>query len=514
MPPLRDHEFDVVFIGAGHNALVAAAYLARAGRSVLLLERTERAGGFVRTQELTLPGFLHDTYSAVHPLFAEFGLRYVRGDVSTGVSLPGGRGVVIPTDPRELDAELDRLGERGAWYGLFADLAPVFEEALPLLGTDLTSLDATATFNYLTREFATAPMPFEHLLAGNAADLLTDRFRSEELRANYLAWPVHMGVGPRDASGAFWVCVMMAALAGGNPQAVGGSGRLADALVALVEKHGGVIVTGAEADTIVVDGGRATGVRTKGGEVFTATSGVVATTSPDALYNRLLRDVVTVPPGVRSQAARYRYRRGCLQVNLALNGKPHFADARMDHGGLITLGRGFDDMIAAVRQADDGVIPEHPTISWHEPSAVDPGRAPDGSATVRLQIFEAPLYPKADAAGVIPTDGTWTRDVGERYADRIVAEAAQHVEGLEDMIVGRHVLTPADIAAANPNAGPGDSNAGHNALSQGFTQRPLPAHRGGYATVVPGLYMIGGATWPGPGVSGASGRAVAQILLG
>ncbi|MGP4016003.1 hypothetical protein [Saccharopolyspora sp. 5N708] len=95
----------------------------------------------------------------------------------------------------------------------------------------------------------------------------------------------------------------------------------------------------------------------------------------------------------------------------------------------------------------------------------------------------------------------------------MIAEAAQHVAGLEDMILARHLLSPADIAADNPNAGPGDSNAGHNALSQGFTQRPIAAHRGGYATAVPGLYLIGAATWPGPGVSGASGRAVAHSLL-
>jgi phytoene dehydrogenase-like protein len=131
---------------------------------------------------------------------------------------------------------------------------------------------------------------------------------------------------------------------------------------------------------------------------------------------------------------------------------------------------------------------------------------------VRLQIVETPLHPSGDAAGVIEADGVWTREVAERFADRIVTEAGRHVDGLEELIVGRHVLSPADIAAANPNAGPGDPYAGHNELSQGFTQRPVAAHRGGYATVVPGLYMIGGAAWPGPGVSGASGRAVWQIL--
>ena len=95
----------------------------------------------------------------------------------------------------------------------------------------------------------------------------------------------------------------------------------------------------------------------------------------------------------------------------------------------------------------------------------------------------------------------------------MIAQAAEHVAGLEHIVLARHVTSPADLARSNPNAGPGDHAAGHNALSQSFAQRPIPAHLGGYATAVPDLYLIGAATWPGPGVSGSSGRAVARRLL-
>jgi phytoene dehydrogenase-like protein len=236
--------FDIVLLGAGHNALVAAAYLAKAGRSVVLLDRAEVPGGFVRTEELTLPGFLHDTYSAVHPLlvngpvFAElgqeledFGLRYVQSRISTGVSLRDGRSAVIPTDPRALRTVLDRLGERAAW-----------------------------------------------------ADLMADRFRSEELRATFLPWPLHVGVGPQEAGGALWTAAMMAALTRGNPAPVGGSGRLTTALVGLVERYGGVVVTGTEVDEVLVGGGRATAVRTTDGDVWTAARAVIATTAVPGLY--------------------------------------------------------------------------------------------------------------------------------------------------------------------------------------------------------------------------------------
>jgi phytoene dehydrogenase-like protein len=221
-----------------------------------------------------------------------------------------------------------------------------------------------------------------------------------------------------------------------------------------------------------------------------------------------------VPDGVRDQACRYRYRRGCLQINLALSARPSFADTRLDGGGAINLGRGVGALVISVRQAEDGLLPQHPSISWHEPTALDPDRAPAGQAVVRLQVLDAPLRPTGDALEVIETDGVWTRDVVENFTDRVIAEAGKHVKGLEELVLARHVLSPADLARLSPNAGPGDHAAGHNALSQGLAQRPIPAHRGGYATAVPDLYLIGAASWPGPGVNGASGRAVALRLLG
>jgi phytoene dehydrogenase-like protein len=242
---------------------------------------------------------------------------------------------------------------------------------------------------------------------------------------------------------------------------------------------------------------------------------VVVTSTPDRLYGHLLRDVPAVPSGIRAQAARYRFRRGCFQLNLALSARPHFHDPRLDNGGGINLVRGVAELVISVRQAEDGFLPAHPSISWFEATALDPGRAPAGQAVVRLQVLETPLRPIGDAAGEIDTDGEWNDATAQRFADRVIAEAGGHVPGLADLVLARHVLSPADIAAINPdNTGPGDHGSGHNALDQGFTQRPIAAHRGGYATAVADLYLIGGATWPGPGVSGSSGRAVAKALLG
>jgi phytoene dehydrogenase-like protein len=248
--------------------------------------------------------------------------------------------------------------------------------------------------------------------------------------------------------------------------------------------------------------------------VLAARQAVVASTTPDQLYGRLLRDAPAISPAARAQAGRYRYVRGCFQISLALAQRPKFPDSRLDSGGGINLGRGIRPLLTSVRQAEDGLLPEYPSISWHEPTAVDPSRAPAGRAVVRLQVLETPLFPRRDAAGRIDADGRWTTALAERFADRVIDEASQYMPGLKETVLARHIVTPADLADSNPNAGPGDHGAGHNALSQAFTQRPIPAHRGGYATQVRDLYLIGAATWPGPGVGGMSGRAVARRLLG
>ena len=325
-------------------------------------------------------------------------------------------------------------------------------------------------------------------------------------------WPLHLGVGPEDPSSALWTVFALGAMAGGNPTPVGGSGRLADALAALVTERGGAVCCDTDVDQILVSDGGAAGVLTSDGAIITASEAVIASVTPDQLYGRLLRDAAGVPAGVRYQAAGYRFKRGCFQINLALSARPAFTDPRLDSGGAINLGRGLDDLVRSVRQAEAGLLPEHPSVSWHEPTAVDATRAPAGKAVVRLQVLDVPHSPAGDAAGTSYGGSGWTPATAEAFADRVLAEAESHVPGLAGLVVERHISTPADLAQANPNARPGDHGAGENSLSQGFTQRPIPAHAGGYRTAVPGVWLIGAATWPGPAVSGASGRAVARAL--
>jgi phytoene dehydrogenase-like protein len=518
---------DVVFVGAGHNALVAAAYLLEAGRSVVLLERMPRPGGWIRTEELGAAGFHHDRWSALHPAFVQgpvwaelgqalrwHGLEYVTAPLATGSSLPGGRSALFPVDPLALALELDRIGETAAWGALLGAAGPHLPALMELLGDGLDGPKAPAALAELLAGSRDDILPFGQLLTGTAADLVRQHFATEELRMLAAPWTLHLGLGPEDPSGALWTVFALGAMARGNPAPVGGSGRLADALTALVFERGGEVFCDVDIDQILVDHGRASGVRTSDGRTVSAGEAVIASVTPDQLYGRLLRDATGVPRGVRAQAAGYRFRRGCFQINLALSARPGFADPRLNAGGALNLGRGLDELVTSVRQAEAGLLPGHPSISWHEPTAVDPGRAPAGKAIVRLQVLDAPHTPSADAADQIRSVSGWNAATAEAFADRVLAEAEEHVPGLTGLILERHLTTPADLAEASPNAGPGDHGAGENSLRQGLTQRPIPAHAGGYRTAVPGVWLIGAATWPGPAVSGGSGRAVARAIAG
>ena len=518
---------DVVFVGAGHNALIAAAYLLDAGRSVTLLEAMPQPGGWVQTEEFGAPGFHHDRYSSLHPAFvggpafaelgedlSRHGLEYVTAPLATGSSLPDGRTAIVPVDPEAFATELERLGEGAGWNGLLSAAGPHLEPLMGLLGGGLDGPDAEATLVGLLREGRDSALPFGRLLAGSALELVREYFATEELRSLSAPWPLHLGAGPEDPASALWAIFALASLVAGNPTPVGGSGRLTDALVGLVTERGGDVLCDVDVDEIFVRDGRAVGVRTTDGVAIEAAEAVVASTTPDQLYGRLLRSAPDIPAGVRAQARGYRYRRGCMQINLALAARPRFLDPRLDAGGAHHLNRGVETLVTSVRQAEAGLLPEYPTIAWHEPTAVDPTRAPEGCAVARLQVLDVPHSPTGDAAGTRYGANGWDGATAEAFADRVLAEAELHIPGLSGLVLERHLTTPADLANASPNAGPGDHAAGENSLAQALIQRPIPAHSGGYRTAVPGAWLIGAATWPGPGVSGSSGRAVARALIG
>ncbi|WP_223590618.1 phytoene desaturase family protein [Neobacillus bataviensis] len=520
--------FDTILIGSGHNSLITAAYLARAGRSVLVLEKNDRPGGFLRTEELTLPGFKHDVFSAAHPLFltgpayADLGplleargLRYINTDLPTGVSMEDGRTAVLPRAFEDFISEADKLapGDGGELAKMFEGLQPYVNDVFSLFNVDLSRTDSLAVINRLMHnESGSGYSPFAASLFSTARNTVAP-FKSPVLKAMIASWVTHLGRTPDEVGSGIWVpLTVMALMGGGMPIPEGGSEMLAKSLAQLVTDLGGVIRTNTIVDEILVKDGRAVGIRTKDGEKYHASHSVVASTTPDQLYLSLLKDT-EIRPQIRTQAKNYRYGRGCVQINLALSEAPKWLDERFNRVGQPHLTDGLDGFTMAIAQGMADLLPEKPTFTVDCPTNLDPTRAPAGKAIMRIQVLEVPCRPRGDAAGKINVgDGTWTKDLAEMFTDRVLNVVSKHIPNIPRAILAKHVVTPKSIAQFNPNAGPGDPYGGAHDLSQSYLFRPLPGQPS-HQTEIPNLFMLGAATWPGHGINGGSGYIVAQQLL-
>lgn len=522
---------DAVVVGSGINGLVAAALLARGGWDVAVLERGDRLGGAIRTERDTLaPGYTIELMSGWHPLFtggpayAELGddlephgLEYVNTQTPTGIVTLDGT-AVLSTDNAANIAEFDRLGagDGAAWDAAFADFTGKAGVVFGLIGAELLSAQGLGVAGRAVRQLrprGTLALGAELLEPARA--WLTRTFRSPIAQALLAPWVLHNGLGPDDAGSAFVARLVAAALVnGGVPVPVGGGVRLVDALAGIVRDVGGSLVTGADVDRVLVEDGRATGVRTRDGGSYGARHAVLASVTPQALYLDLLADA-DVPARLRDEAAAFRYGRGDMQIHLALSEPPRW---RRDHDRLsrvpvLHVSPGLDDLSRSVNEATRRLLPGTPTIAVGQPCVLDPSRAPGGGAVIWIQLQETPSRPVGDAADEIDTgDGRWTDGLRERYADRVVARLGEHVENLDSATVARQVLSPADLEALNRNLVGGDPYGGACALDQYFLWRPLPSAPG-HTTFVKGLYHIGASTHPGPGLGGGSGYLVAKRLL-
>jgi phytoene dehydrogenase-like protein len=525
---MADH--DAVVVGSGINSLAAAALMARAGWNVAVLEREDVLGGAVRTAEITEPGYRHDVFSAWHPLWvggaahaelgdelAARGLEYLNTELPTATLFPDGESAFLLRTGEANAAELDRhaAGDGAAWGRMLESFFPNADLAFGVLGTELWSsagagLGLKAYRRLGRRGFA----EFVGELTISSRDWLTTTFESERAHGLLAPWVLHTGLGPDAAASGYMTQVIAVAVQeGGMPIPRGGGAKLVKALERLITDHGGVCETGRDVDRVLVEGGQATGVRLADGETVTAGRAVIANVTPTQLYERLLGDG-DVPADLAGKARRYRYGRGEMQIHLALSEPPRWeGDERLGQTAIVHVTPGLDGVSRAVNEADRGLLPAEATIVVGQPLTMDPSRAPDAAGLLWIQLQELPSRVRGDAAVELDTgDGTWTEELRERYADRIVTRLARQIPNLEGTIKARVVLSPADLERANVNLLHGDPYGGSLALDQNFLWRPFPASPG-HATAVDRLWHIGASTHPGPGLGAGSGTLVAQQLL-
>lgn len=523
-------DVDYIIVGSGINALVAAAMLGKKNNRVLVLEREAVAGGCLRTEEVTEPGFRHDimattfvlfitspAYAALGPDLARHGLEFCHTDAPTAVVLPDNSSLVLSTDrARNLAAfssadpadgpvfqrEMDRFG---------GDMGFVFG----LLGGRLWSVD---TLRMAAKELwkrgarGLASFAGEALIPARA--YLETRYRSATVQALFAPWVLHCGLNPDSTySGQMLKVIGFALEAAGAPIVKGGAVNAVNAFAGLIAEQGGEIRTNADVASITLnDTGAASGVTLADGTLIRASKGVIASVAPSQLYDRFLAGQPK-PADVTEGVANFRYGKGDMQIHYALREPPKWIADGLEKVALIHLTPGLDGVSRASNEAERGLLPAVPTICVGQPTALDPSRAPEGQAILWLQLPEAPRHIKGDAAGQIQigSDGRWTEGIRKAYADRVDAILRQHISNFDSAVIRRVSYSPADLERMNVNLVGGDPYGGYCGIDQFFVWRPLKTSVN-HTTHVRGLYHIGAASHPGPGLGGGSGFLIGKAL--
>ncbi len=509
--------FDIVVAGAGHNSLIAAAYLARAGLSCLVLEANERIGGDTASDELTLPGFWHDSCSTAHNLIQsspilredelglrEHGLEYIAPDPVVHLPFPDGESLTMWRDEERTWAEFARFSraDAEAYRRMMADYGRIAPDVGRARYTPVGSGESTG------QALARQPDGGRWLRrnAMSAWEVIASEFGEPHVRA-FMLWMSFMTMQPPERPG---TGLLAYSLAYGRQRHSwtlprGGSGALPAALARVIEAHGGVIVTGAKVTGLVIEGGRCTGVETAGGDRFAARRAVLSTIhikhlvemAPAEAWGEDFRyGVATWQPGISMFVTHYattqppRYRGPDGDVVSVASGTPHSA------GRMLRLATDFR---AGAIALDD------PVLLILCPTVADPSRAPEGRHTLKVVGFQP--YELADG-GPERWDG-----VKEQVSAANLEQLRRHAPNVTDeVILASAIKSPLDLERMNAHNWHGSCHGGDAGPAQSGELRPVPgwaSHR----MPVPGLYQTGATTYPGGSVSGAPGRNAAAVLL-
>jgi phytoene dehydrogenase-like protein len=465
---------EVTVVGAGPNGLAAAIEMARAGYRVSVLEAADTIGGGARTQELTLPGFLHDTCSAIHPLgvaspfmnqlpLGRYGLRWIFPPASLAHPFDDGTAAVLEREIIDTTATLDAQDAK-SYRNLMTPLA----ESWPEMAAELL-----APLRFPKRPFRMAR--FGVYALRSAMSLAESAFRGERARGLFAGMAAHSFLPlETQATASFALILGILGHVTGWPVAAGGTAKIMEALAGYLSSLGGTVTTGTTVTEI--------------GEL-----------PPEAIIFLDLtpRQVLKVAGErlegpYRSRLAKYRYGPGVFKVDWALSGPIPWRAAGCRRTATIHLGGTLKEIAASERAVWKGEHPERPFVLVAQQTPFDPSRAPEGKHTGWAYCH----VPNGSAVDM---------------TQRIEAQVERFAPGFRDLILARHVRSAAAYEAYNANFVGGDINGGVQDLAQ-ILARPVPGLRP-YATTDPYIYLCSASTPPGGGVHGMCGYHAARCAL-
>ena len=518
--------YDAIIIGAGHNGLTAAAYLARAGRRVVVLERRHLVGGAAVTEEI-FPGFKFSVCSYVVSLLrpeiirdlelARHGLEILPLD-GTFTPMPSGDYLWRVNDHSRTFREIARHSRKDAEvydeYGrAMVEMGRFAKSILAMTPPDPFSmrLRDLGTLAGLARKFRDLPDRDRYnqlqLMTMSAVDFLDQWFETDVLKATMSASGI-IGtfLGVRSPGTAYVLLHHYMGEIDGAFRAwgfqKGGTGAISDAIAGAARAHGAEIRTGAAVERVLVTNGRTTGVALESGEEIAA-SVVVSGLDPRLTFTRLV-EPKSLPADLVEGVRRYKFRGSSGKVNLALSGLPDFTclPGRGPHlRGAVSISPSVEYLERAYDDAKYGEFSRHPYMDIVIPSMIDPGMAPPGKHVMSIFVQYAPHN----------LSGGWTDEKRDAFGDTVVKTLARYAPNIESLILHRQVLTPADIERIT-GLTEGNIFQGELALQQLFFLRPVPQWAR-YRTPIHGYWQCGAGTHPGGGIMGGSGRLAALEIL-
>ena len=524
--------FDAVFIGAGHNGLTCAAYLAAAGKRVCMLERREVVGGAAVTETFH-PGFRNSTasytVSLLHPKvmrdlrLAEHGLRIVERPLANFLPLSErpGDSLAIANDVAATQAAVAKVSMHDAQalpaYYAMIDRAAGAVRTLMLATPPATDGGIRGLLDVwkAAKPFRALDLPGRRdvlaLFTKSAGDVLDHWFESEPIKAA-IGFDAVVGQFASPYAGGSAYLLLHYALGQVNGKlgrwghAIGGMGAITQAMARECQVRGVAIRTSAPVDRVVVEHQRATGVALANGEVVRARR-VVANVNPKLLFTRLVaRD--DLPADFRSRIDGYRCASGTFRMNVALSALPEFASQPGDGDHLrsgIVMAPSLDYMERAYFDARTHGWSRQPIVEMLIPSLVDDSLAPPGAHVASL--FCQHVHPELDR----PLPGRTWDDARDEVAALMIDTVTRFAPNFKRSIVAHRALSPLDLEREFGLVG-GDISHGVMALDQLFSARPVLGHAD-YRTPIAGLYLCGAGTHPGGGVSGMPGHNAAREIL-